>query len=640
MKDSAPDPAVADALSMLGVRRLVLGIHDPAFPGDPNDDVGRGSPYSRGADRFLHFIRGLGFDGVQLGPQGQTSEANPSPYDGTVFARNFLSIDLRALAGESGDLALLDPVVLASLAGSDPAAWPADRVPHRAAFVAQRRALDEAYATFRTFRSSVHRDLANRLTTFRKEHHRWLDRDSLYEVLCRVHGGLGFRDWRIGDDPHPDQDLWDPPPGRAAAARDRLAELRRDHRELIEAFAFRQMLAHEQHAALRARCKGLGLALYGDLQVGLSEQDVFAYRKVLLRNYLMGAPPSRTTPEGQAWNYALLDPSQSLPGSPDAHGALDFLLGRVGKMFDEYDAIRIDHPHGLVCPWTYRARQPDPLRAVREGARLRGSPDLPDHPELARFAIAKPHQLQRTLPRHADDWEMNLSPDQIDRYAVLFDAIVSSARQHGHDPRSLVCEVLSTFPRPLAAVLARHGLGRFRVVQKANLDDPADVYRPENARPDDWIMVGNHDTAPIWSVVRIWATNGKRERWDTHLASRLGLDGPSLLAKPGALVHALFAEMLASAAENVQVFFTDLLGFEVPYNVPGTVSDENWALRLGPRFERDYAERLACGQALNLPRALAMAFGGRGPEFCRAHSRLVDKLEQLAVAAERGSLTP
>jgi len=80
------------------------------------------------------------------------------------------------------------------------------------------------------------------------------------------------------------------------------------------------------------------------------------------------------------------------------------------------------------------------------------------------------------------------------------------------------------------------------------------------------------------------------------------------------------------------VFFTDLFGFLDSYNVPGTISDDNWSLRLAPAFERDYTDQLARGQALCLPRALAMALGGRGPEFRRAHAELIAELERLAGA--------
>jgi 4-alpha-glucanotransferase len=624
---------VTDALAALGVRKLVVGIHDPAFPGLPGDDAGRGSPYSRGAERFLRCVRALGFNGVQLGPQGQTSEVNASPYDGTIFARNVLSIDLRALTCAGGGGPLLREQTLTALAADRPAHWPAGRVPYRHVFAAQRRALDEAFARCEAAQDPK---VQERLASFKQAHHAWLERDALYDVLRGLHGGQGFHDWREGGEPHPDQDLWDPPPNRGAAAELRRIDLMVEHHRQLDAFAFDQMLVHEQHAALRQRCQELGLELYGDLQIGLADQDVFAYRKALLRDYLMGAPPSRTTPEGQAWNYAVLDPVQADRARPERGLALRLLLARVDKMYDEYDAIRIDHPHGLVCPWVYRANQIDPILAVQQGARLHGSPDLPDHPELAKFAIALPEQLDRSLPRYADDWERDLRPEQIDRYAILFDAMVDSAQRHGRDPHSIVCEVLSTLPRPLAAVLARHGLGRFRVVQKANLDDRADVYRPENARPEDWIMAGNHDTPPIWSVAKTWAVSDKRARWAAHLASRLGTDAQALLAEPGALVHALFAEMFASAAENVQIFFTDLFGFLAPYNIPGSISDDNWSLRLSPDFEHDYAAKLARGEALSLPRALAMAMGGRGPEFRRAHAELVAALEKVAAAPVDG----
>ena len=34
--------AIREALAALGVERLLLGIHDPSFPGAPDEDIGRG----------------------------------------------------------------------------------------------------------------------------------------------------------------------------------------------------------------------------------------------------------------------------------------------------------------------------------------------------------------------------------------------------------------------------------------------------------------------------------------------------------------------------------------------------------------------------------------------------------------------
>ncbi len=150
----------------------------------------------------------------------------------------------------------------------------------------------------------------------------------------------------------------------------------------------------------------------------------------------------------------------------------------------------------------------DPLRAVQGGARLFSSPDLADHPALAAFALARPAQIDRGKRRFDDDWVTDLDDGQVARYAAVIDVVVDAARRHGRALDDLLCEVLSTLPYPLARVMERHGFGRFRVTQKASLVDPTDVYRPENARPADWVMIGNHDTPPVWRLVEEWAHSG------------------------------------------------------------------------------------------------------------------------------------
>src|SRR5690348_1674812 len=85
---------LAIAKRQLGIDRFALQIHDASFPSDPDEDWGRGSPYSRGAERFFQFAANLGFDTIQLGPQGMTSRGSSSPYDGTLFSRNPLNLPL------------------------------------------------------------------------------------------------------------------------------------------------------------------------------------------------------------------------------------------------------------------------------------------------------------------------------------------------------------------------------------------------------------------------------------------------------------------------------------------------------------------------------------------------------------------
>jgi 4-alpha-glucanotransferase len=161
-------------------------------------------------------------------------------------------------------------------------------------------------------------------------------------------------------------------------------------------------------------------------------------------------------------------------------------------------------------------------------------------------------------------------------------------------------------PAPLGAVLKRHGLGRWRVTQKANMDDASDVYRSENAQPEDWVMLGNHDTAPILNVIRGW-TPALREKWGRHLAAKLKLMRPERLASVGYMASCMLAECFASRAENVSIFFADLFGYTERFNVPGLVDDANWTLRLPHDFEQLHASRLEREEALDIPLAVELA---------------------------------
>lgn len=632
------------ALELLGKRHLVLAIHDVSFPG-AGDDLGRGSPNGEGAAALFALVRELGFTGVQLGPQGQTSRSNPSPYDGAAFSRDVLAIALPPLAGPDFAAILPDEALAAALAGRP---VPGERADHAAAWSRLLPALAAAYVAFTRRRDAgdpAARRLAAELAAFTAANAEWLARDGLYEVLSTahrshgpcpdVHGlrvsfdGAHFRTWPQ------DQDLWASDSPAALARRGALA---REYARELEFLALCQHLRARQHEGLRARLAARGdlpaLRLFGDLQIGLSVGDTWGMRGLFLPGYAMGAPPSRTNPAGQPWGYPVLDPRLYF-GPGGAQGpALRLVAARAAAMLRDYDGLRIDHPHGLVCPWVYRTDDPDPLRAVQAGARLFDSPELPDHPDLAALAIARPGQLSRELPRHADRWVADLGPAQVDRYAAQLDVVLAAAAAHGRSADDVLCEVLSTQPYPLQRVMARHGLGRFRVTQKADLADPRDVYRSENARPEDWVMLGNHDTPPIWLLADRWRGTPSAAAQAAYLAGRLRPAGdPAALAArlerdPAALVHAKFADLLICPARQVMVFMSDLFGLRELYNAPGTVGAGNWSLRLRPADLAGYWPAAARGDALDLGWAAALALRARGPEFARDHAGLLARLER------------
>ena len=370
----------------------------------------------------------------------------------------------------------------------------------------------------------------------------------------------------------------------------------------VDRYAFGQLLVHAEHDRVRSVAAHHGLALYGDLHVGYAASDAEAYADAFLRDYKMGAPPSRTNPDGQPWGYPVLDPAQYAGRARDALARATRQDVRGIRQRARRSSARPGVSVGLPRERSGSGHGGAARRAAVRFARSR--------PELARYAIARPEQLDRSLPRYADGWVRELDAAQVARYAVLIDALIASAVRAGRDPSDLSFEVLSTMPRPLGAVLERHRLGRWRVLQKANLADPDDVYRSENAQPADWAMLGNHDTAPIFAVIAGWSVV-QRERWARHLAERLRLREPARLAGDGFLASAMLAELFASRAENVSIFFADLFGNVDRFNVPGVVDAANWSLRLPADFERVHAERLAEGRALDLPLAAQLALASR-----------------------------
>jgi 4-alpha-glucanotransferase len=620
--------AVRAALGTLGMERLVLAIHDQSFPSTESENLGRGSPYGLGARRLLRLVCALGFDGVQLGPQGDTSLANPSPYDGALFTKSPLSIALATLEEDPAwtplCAGLLAPLVAARPPGT------ADRVQYAYAWHSSRATLAALHARFGSAPSS----LVERFEAFRARRRLTLEPDGDFEALMIEHGTDHWTTWSN----ELDRWLYAAPPEWAALARDRRALIRQRHAGEIDRHLLGQFVLDEQHAALRREAGAAGIALYADLQIGYSQRDVWSRRSVFRADYLMGAPPSRTNPLGQPWGYPVLDPEQYFEKSGLPGPAVALLAARVDRMLADFDGIRIDHPHGLVCPWVYRADDPDPAAAVGRGARLFCSPNVAEHPRLAALAISDAEQLSGDpgLPRYADDWVRALREEQVARYAVLFDAVMTRVTAAGRRPTDVVCEVLSTWPYPLRRVMERYGLGRFCVTQKADLTRTDDVYRSENASPRDWMMLGNHDTPPVGVLADAWHGSAVGAQRAVYLAGRLMPDEslrPRLArwiaADARHLCQAMFADLFAGRARKVSVFFADLFGLRQTYNRPGIVDSMNWTLRLPPTFEDLYRQRVDRAEALDLPLALAMAVRARAPELGAAASASSTRLLAL-----------
>jgi 4-alpha-glucanotransferase len=617
---------VADGLAAAGVTRLVCGVHDRMFPSLAREETGAGTFASEGAERLLTYLADQGVTDIQLGPPGRITEGNRSPFDGTAFARCESLLAPARLT--DGAAPLLDPAEVS--AGLERAATAAAASPLRdgGARADLSRALSVARELTRLLEARASLplpdDVEQGLTQLAARGAGWPEADAAFLLLSRRYGSEHPEAWAARGGDGATMATRMSAPADARDPRDALAELRAAEPASFRAHTLVQWALLAQHQDARARAARLGLRVLGDLQAGMALADRWRARGLLLRGYAMGAPPSRTNPEGQPWGYPLLDPSEPLADA--------FFAERVHKMLDEYDGVRLDHPHALVCPWAYRDDAADPLSAVQAGARLfctpAGSPPAAAHPALTSLAIPRIDQIDVAVAPHTDAWVRDLDDAQVARYARRVDVIVDALGSRGRGVDDVACEVLSTQPYPLARVLSRHGIGRFRVTQKTRVDDPRDVYHFDRAEPEDWVMVGTHDTPPLWGLLDAWSADGTARGRAQYLARRIGGDeAPAITrwieARPRALGLLELAALFTTRARRVMLFISDWLGESSTYNRPGVIDDDNWTVRVPRDFAHIHRERQADASAFDAPAALALALSQKPDhrDLCRALAR-------------------
>src|SRR5690554_763741 len=628
-KKESKTTLIRDALKALQIKRFTLAIHDQSFPSFADEEIGYGSIYSRGAVDLLSFVKELGFDTVQLGPQGKTTRFNISPYNSSIFSKNPLLLSLWRLNEKYPFL--LSGQDLEKLTDSTPCNTEISdyEVDNERAWDTVEKTVSKVFSKF-SERKNIDPEFLERFVKFRRIISKgpdWLEKDAVFEVLSSQYGTDDWKKWTGPDNSFIDRDLYCSA-NLHDKALERIKRIHEKNSEKIEKYALVQFLLAEQHLETRAEVKRKGLRLYGDMQIGYSFQDIWALRDLFLKNYYMGAPPSRTNPEGQPWGYPVLDPDLYHVKN-DFGSAMILMKTRIEKMFSEFDGLRIDHPHGLVCPWVYKLSDPDPYHSVQNGARLFSSPNLSDHPDLAKYSIVSPQQISTDpdCKRYDDNRVQNLTDEQTDRYAVMLDLILELAKKAGVSQDDILCEVLSTWPYPLRQVMTRRGLGRFCVTQKADPFNSRDVYRRENTSPQDWIMAGNHDTKPVLLV----AEKNTGSQWYSarcrilaqELVPESGRDEYySLLTRnPREFRDAMIAELFLGPAQNVSVFFPDLFGMKEIYNKPGVMDTQNWKLRVPRKFRDFYAGPTQSGNAPKLEKCLAMAL--------RARFRNITEIERL-----------
>lgn len=574
--------AIHDALDYLGVKNLSMIVHGSSFPSD-NRDTAIGSPYSKGADKFVDFIKMNGFNSVQLGPGGSIGKKDNSPYISKVFAKNELFIDLEPLKTKKY-ANILSEKTYNSLTTKNKETKDKNYnyTDFNKAFNNYDVALKEAYGNFKTKVEAKDKDalkLNKEYQAFKEENKNWVENDGLFKVLKKMHNDKNFETWNAVD-----KNL---PQGLKTGDKDsqrRYKEIMAKHGEDVELNTFTQFLADKQLKDNTKHRKEIGFNYIGDLLVGFNESDVWANQNAFLSGWKLGCPFGGIDNSPQTWGIPVLDPKKLLnkDGSLGESGKL--LKEKIAYSLKNYDNVRIDHALGLVDPYIYKENT---VHKSANGA------------------------VQRDrLWANNVSYMHDIDPDGNFKQ-VLSKIVLPTFREFGVDKKEAVWEDLgSTTP---AFDWVYHNQENLPGITQTLWS------RAENApRKENWSLVVSHDFEPASEMVqKDWVRNS--DAWNVdYLSGYLNPDPATsqrrndykneIINSKQSRVDSKFTELFRGT-KNLQIMFSDFLGINKTYNVGGQDNKDNWKLRVDNDFEDDYYRSLQDenSYALNMPEILAQA---------------------------------
>lgn len=643
VNDEKYQATIQEAYRVLGKKNVALICPGVCFPSLENDNTGYGTCNSDGAKHLMKYIKGM-FNAIQLGPQGMTKKTDASPYAGTCFSLNILTIDLKSLTTPEWDNWLSEETYR-DIADNNPSNGK-NRADYQYALESYNRALDEVYDNFL---ASDDEELKEKFEAFKEENKQWLDSDALYEVLTEEYGNDYWPLWE-GENAELDKHLYDKTTDEEAAQA-RKAELEEKYADSIERYKLIQFIASQQVEETKKYAQECGIKMIADRQVAYSTRDVWAHQSAF-SDYCLGCPPDYFSEEGQAWGFAALNPDKIFNADGSYGEAGQLMYDMFYKMFKQNQGgVRIDHIIGLIDPWVYEADgKPNQLADGKTG-RLYSTPkEVPAiGDKLGKYSIISASDCDQSLIKDENgnytnlnladnDFVTNLSDEQVDRYArIVNDIVLKAAQDAGLEKDAIIAEDLGTLTYPVKQVMERLELNGIRVLQFTNPKDDKDLYRCRNISKKSWVAPGTHDNQSIWT----WPQGLSKEERNRH-AAKLYTDLYSRYENGNEIMNQLksndkflslakLTEAFACDAENVQISFMDFFGYRDSYNVPGTSDDsKNWNLRLRENYANDYAKGFEKKRAMNLPYVLSCAIRARGKDFIKQNRSLLNELDRLA----------
>ncbi len=597
------------SLKCLG-KEIDIIVHNASAPSIENNNTGIGSLLTDSYEKcLLPFLKKHHITGIQLDPDGLRKGFDGSPYVGDTFAKNILMIPLEKLK-QSNYGSILSQRSFEKIVKNRPNKQ-TGRINYKYVVLNYEKALKESFNTFNIKLKNIKRisspeakginALNKAFESFKNKRASILEKNAIYEVISKIHGNDYYEKW-----PELDKNLYNPKVGNEILAKNRITELKQKYKDDIEFFLFKQMLiskTRKETGKINSKNK---ITTIGDSAVAFSNVDVWANKTLFKEGWYLGCPPGKSSGKSQAWGFPILDPEKLFKKDGSLGDAGLLLFNKYVDIFENNKGgVRIDHIIGLIDPYVYKTH-PDNADA----GRLFSSPD---NPELKQYA-------KKTTKEYAQ---------------IMEKIVIPAAKKVGLKENKIFCEDLGTLTDATRNVVKYLKLRGMAVTIYTDASEN-NIYRGKNVPPQKLIMVGSHDNIPLIKYIEDIYSKNQIEKHAKYLAHDLSPSGTSeeiinMQAKEIAndktkFSSAKFTELFVSPAKKVQIFFTDLLGLNERYNLPGVSGEENWSLRMPENFEDLYHKNLENGLGLNLPEAIRKAFEQKGENFIKKHIKTFENL--------------
>ncbi len=603
--------SVKEGLQVLN-KELGFIVHNQSTPSQVGLNIGIGSLLSKfSKDVFTPFLVSHGFKKIQQEPNYLRRTTDPSPYDPISAAKNIYMIPLEKLASKDYGMLLskttLDNIIKRKTAENNP-----NRVNYPNIDKEYNLALNEAYTRFKMRQNSnlidstysylshsnktLNQNLVKDFEAFKAKKEEELEAPALYEILTRLYQDEDWINWdEVDSNLYNKENAW------------RVDELRRTFAEEIDQFMFKQWLVEREIGKTNSFNKNLGISIMADTPIAFSPAEQWKNQDLFLEELVLGCPPDYYSENGQRWDFAVLNPKKIFNPDGSLGEGGEFLKKRYEAIFEASPGgVRIDHLIGLIDPFVYKKSE-SKMTDFNSG-RLYSSPHIDILKNYTKFTEAE--------------------------FTAIFDKIIfPAAEKFGVSRDSIICEDLGFVTENVKKVIQKLNLTGMSLTQFG--------YSGYDAPARNMIMLGGHDnksyieyTDELFANASNLGNGRDKFMFKTHI---LGSDTnipnedvnvyrENMRKDKSKFIAASFAELFTSAAQKVQIFFTDFFGIGETYNIPGT-KEGCWELRVPENFEDLYYENLKKGTAFNAPEAIARAIRQKGTEFSNQHTKLLRKLD-------------